>query len=235
MSTTAARPPQLRLAGQTWVADGPHDLAGMYVMHHAFRRDVDRFAAAVAATPAADREVWQALQRRWSGFADVLHHHHSIEDEAIWPPLLDAVTRDDRAVLEAMEAEHDTIDPQLEACAAGFAAMAAGAGEDARRALDVRVSAARASLLRHLEHEETGALPLVQAHMSVEQWAASERVAEKAFGLRDLVFLLPWVSDGLRGDEWDRTVGQCGPVVRLLHRLLRGRYAARERVAFRYA
>ena len=235
MTTTAARRPQVRLPGQSCAADGPHDLTGMYVIHHAFRRDLGRFAAAAAATPADDRAVWQALHRRWAGFAHALHAHHSVEDAVIWPSLLDAVSEDDRAVLEAMEAEHATIDPQLEACAAGFAAMAGGGGEDQRRALDVRVSAARASLLRHLEHEETAALPLVQTCLSVEGWATAERAAEGAYGLRDLAFVVPWVSEGLGRDEWERTVGQGGPVVRVLHRLLRGRWAARERVAFRYA
>ncbi len=234
MTTTHPHRPQVRLTGQTWVAEGPHDLTGMYVMHHALRRDLDRFVAVVPATPADDLEVWRALHRRWSSFARVLHHHHSIEDEAIWPPLLDGVAADDRAVLEAMEAEHETIDPQLAACTAGFAAVAAGAGEQARRDLAERVSATRASLLRHLEHEETEALPLVQAHLSVEQWAASERVAAKAFGLRELAFVVPWASAGLTREQWDRTVGEGGLVVRLLQRALRGRWAARERAAFRY-
>lgn len=235
MTTTAARrPQQVRLAGQTSVADGPHDLTAMYVMHRAFRRDLDLFAAAVPATPVEDVEVWQALHRRWDWFATALHHHHCIEDQWIWPPLLAVVGDDDRAVLQQMEAEHDTIDPQLAACAAGFAAMVAGGDGDLRNALDVRVSAARASLLRHLEHEETGALPLVQAHLSVEGWATSTRMASKAIGVRDLAFVVPWVSDGLSGPEFDRTVGQGGPVVRVLLRLFGGRYRAGERVAFRH-
>ena len=54
-----------------------------------------------------------------------------------------------------MEAEHEEIDPLLEACAAGFARMAARADEDSRAALAVRLRAARESLGRHLAHEET--------------------------------------------------------------------------------
>ena len=62
---TAADHPQLDLPGQTHVAQGPHDQTGMYVMHHAFRRDLVMFAEAAAVTPADDREVWRALSRRW--------------------------------------------------------------------------------------------------------------------------------------------------------------------------
>ena len=32
--------PQLTLPGQSHTAEGPHDQTGMYVMHHALRRDL---------------------------------------------------------------------------------------------------------------------------------------------------------------------------------------------------
>src|SRR3712207_6332123 len=102
-------------------------MSGMYVMHHAFRRDLARFAEAVRATPLEDAEVWRALADRWQRFAMVLHHHHSTEDADIWPLLLAHadVSGDARAreTLDAMAAEHRAIDPQLAACSEGFATM----------------------------------------------------------------------------------------------------------------
>ena len=118
----------------------------MYLMHHAFRRDLAAFAAAAGTTPVADRESWRALAERWELFAVALHHHHTGEDTCLWPALLDRADEQGRAVLEAMEAEHDEIDPTLEACAAGFARLAGHADEDARCALAVRLVAARESL-----------------------------------------------------------------------------------------
>ena len=79
------RPRQICLPGQTHVAEGPHDQTGMYVMHHAFRRDLDRFQTAVRTTPVEERDTWHALAARWERFAEVLHHHHTVEDEHIWP------------------------------------------------------------------------------------------------------------------------------------------------------
>ena len=61
--TTPSYRPQLTLPGQAHTAEGPHDQTGMYVMHHALRRDFDRFAAAVEGTPIAEHEVWAALER----------------------------------------------------------------------------------------------------------------------------------------------------------------------------
>ena len=134
MSTTetdAAWPQQIRLAGQTAAHPGPVDMSMMYVMHHAFRRDLAAFTAAARATPVSDRRAWAALAERWALFAEALHHHHSGEDRALWPLLLERTDAAGRATLRAMEDEHAEIDPILEACAAGFERLAHHPDEDA--------------------------------------------------------------------------------------------------------
>ena len=110
---------QISLPGQTHVAEGPYDQTPMYLMHHAFRRDLRRFEAAVRATPLGEVAVWNALARRWDRFAEVLHHHHQVEDDYIWP-VLERHAADDgetaaTEMLHAMEAEHAQIDPALAA------------------------------------------------------------------------------------------------------------------------
>ena len=62
---------QLDLPGQTHVAEGPHDMTGMYVMHHAFRRDLAAFASSVRATPLGDTATWEAL----AGPLGAVRHH----------------------------------------------------------------------------------------------------------------------------------------------------------------
>ena len=62
---TTANVEQWRLPRQAAAPEGPVDVKMMYVMHHAFRRDLVMFAEAAAVTPADDREVWRALSRRW--------------------------------------------------------------------------------------------------------------------------------------------------------------------------
>ena len=106
MSTTAENPVQRRLPGQAAAPEGPVDLTMMYVMHHGFRRDLNRFAEAVAATPIDDRETWAALAARWERFFEVLHLHHSGEDAGLWPFLMSRADAAERATLEAMEEEH---------------------------------------------------------------------------------------------------------------------------------
>src|SRR3712207_2596757 len=96
MSTTrtpgrAAARQLLDLPGQACVAEGPLDLNGMYMAHHAFRRDLARFAVAARRTPVEAADVWRALAVRWEQFAAILHHHHTTEDDVLWPQLFDIV------------------------------------------------------------------------------------------------------------------------------------------------
>ncbi|MCB8955987.1 MAG: hemerythrin domain-containing protein [Nocardioides sp.] len=231
----AAWPRQLRLPGQAAAPDGPVDMRMMYLMHHGFRRDLDAFAAAVRATPVADRRAWRLLTERWDLFATVLHHHHTAEDEHVWPALVSLGAADDVVVLEAMAAEHDEIDPLLESCAAGFRRLADRADEDTRAALAVRVCAARESLRRHLGHEETAAIAIVQRLVDAEQWAAIEEEIGRGGTLREAVRVVPWVGHGLTREVRERVFHDLEAPVRVIWRLTHRRFARREARVFRYA
>jgi hypothetical protein len=241
MSTATHRPTprhQLNLPGQAHLATGPLDLNGMYMAHHAFRRDLARFALAPRRTPVEARDVWRALAVRWEQFAGILHHHHTTEDAVLWPQLLEIVdaTGDPagRATLEAMAAEHEHIDPLLRSCAAGFAAMARQPDAATRDALAGTTEITRSTLCDHMGHEETEALPLVQKLLSAEGWERVEQAAGAGKSVSDLLFLVPWVADGLTPVQLESAFRSVGQGFRVLLALTRGRYARREAVAFRY-
>ena len=239
-STTGAAPRgQLRLPGQAAAPEGPVDLTPMFVMHHAFRRDLTAFAAAAGATPAGDRATWQALERRWRRFAAILHHHHSGEDAHIWPLLLArtgaAGDREGTATLEAMAAEHDEIDPLLDACAAGLAHLAGEADDDARAALAVRLVAAREQVGRHLAHEERDALALVQRYLTPQDWARLDTLVSQGYPPREIPFTLAWVMAGLEGEGLRRASAMIGRPMTVVWQLgLRRWFERGERRAFRY-
>ncbi|GAB2736602.1 hemerythrin domain-containing protein [Nocardioides pakistanensis] len=226
-------PTQLDLPGQASVAEGPVALDAMYLMHHAFRRDLTAFTAAARSTPVSDRAAWRALAERWTLFSETLHHHHSGEDAGLWPLLLDRADQEGRETLEAMEAEHAEIDPLLEGCAAGFRRLAATADEDARVALAARLEAARDSLGRHLVHEETEALPLVQRLMSQAEWERMEEEHfKKGLQLSRILQIVPWASYGVPAHVRERLLRESGWLFRVVWRLTRRRFARREQVAF---
>ena len=240
MTTTEHAKAQLTLPGQSHTADGPHDHTGMYVMHFGFRRDLANLASAVANTPLGDTATWNFLQARWQLFAEILHHHHAAEDDYYWPALSAAVqlrgTADDHLLVAAMEDEHAGIDPALAACADGFAEVLTHPCESHRAALEVRIVTFREALDEHLAHEEGETLPLVQRVMTAAEFAASERAIERnAYPPRMIPVVLPWAWHRLPADAVDRMQASVGPVLRLLHRLLRGGFERREGAAFRYS
>jgi hemerythrin HHE cation binding domain-containing protein len=237
MSTTThpAWPTQLRLPGQAAAPEGPVDMQVMYLMHHAFRRDLEKFAAAAQRTPAADRTTWRLLATRWAVFAEVLHHHHSGEDAGLWPWLLEHGTAEDVSTLEAMEAEHADIDPTLTLCETGFARLAEHADDDARAALAVRLVAARDSLGRHLVHEETDAIAIIQRLMTQDDWLAlDEEFFKKELTPGLAIKLVPWAAYGVPRDALDRVFAEAGLGFKILWLATRRRFAAREARAFRY-
>jgi hypothetical protein len=240
MLTTSPNVPQISLPGQAAAPPGPCDLTPMYLMHHAFRRDLRRFGDAVATTSVADRRTWRALDGRWRRFARILHHHHTGEDEILWPMLLARVgavgDEHGRAVLVAMEAEHEEIDPLLAGCAAGFERLAAGPDEDTRAALVVRVAATAERLGHHLGHEESAAMVLLQAHLTPAEWTGMDAGFAAHYSPRDTVFAVSWVLDGVP-DTVRRTVLRTFPAPLALawRTVLRWPHEWRERRIFRVA
>jgi hypothetical protein len=224
--STSTWPEPVLLPGQAAAPAGPCDLLGMYVMHHAFRRDLARFAGAVRRTDPADVDTWRLLAARWERFGRYLHEHHAKEDEALWPALLAAVDAagDDeaRVVLEEMEAEHAAIDPALGAVERALAA------QDPVRAGEA-VDLASLVLDQHLAHEERDAIAIIQRHLDADAWAHLERtrLAQKPKPA-ELLFFLPWAADGLPDDVLARLLAGGGPPIRWLLALGRRRYLRSE-------
>ncbi len=236
--TTTTYPEQLMLPGQAAAPEGPVDMFMMYLMHHAFRRDLARFAAAVPLTPVGDQATWVALSERWAKFADILHKHHSGEDAGLWPFLLERADEDERVVLLAMEAEHDKIDPQLESCEHLLTQLAQGADDRERlqAQLSVRLAETRELLGDHLRHEESEAIAILQRHTTHEEW---ERLEEEHFGesKKDLGYLLyacNWIAEDLSPAVLDGIFAKVGQGFRVVTWLGRRRFRRLEQRAFRY-
>ena len=135
-----------------------------------------------------------------------------------------------------MEAEHGEIDPLLTACRAGFQRLAERPDEDARAALAVRVCAARESLRRHLAHEETDAIALIQRLLTPADWTRIEEQADPRLPLSKVLRIVPWVAFGVPRPALDRVFAQPGGAgFRWIWRLTRRRFARCHARTFRYA
>jgi iron-sulfur cluster repair protein YtfE (RIC family) len=220
---------------------GDADLTIMLAAHNAFRRDLTRLTRAAAAADLADPEKRQSVAAGWDLFKRELHLHHTAEDEIVWPVLRPRLAHSEHAlsVLDAMEEEHERIDPLLAAVDAAFtqragtgaasaggaapgaAGSAAGAddwpGED--RLADV-IDAMASTLTSHLAHEERDGLPLVGVALTAAEWRGVGRKIARQNGLASGGEMFAWILDGAGRDDAATTLGQLPPPLRLLYRSL---------------
>ena len=145
----------------------------MLAAHAAFRRDLTQLARAAAFADLPDPARRASVRAGWELFKRQLHLHHTAEDEIVWPALRERLPNRDHAqsVLDAMEAEHQQIDPLLAAVDDAFARADHGHRADVR-AIGDAADALASSLTGHLAHEERDGLPLIGVALSSAEWRA---------------------------------------------------------------
>lgn len=192
-----------------------NDMEIMRILHNAFRRDAARLASVAQVYGTVDEETHDALLLGWHGFSRSLHHHHTIEDDQIWPRLRAKLADrpDELAVLDDMESEHSLIDPALEAVEKAFDDRECSRDEVAGRIDDLL------TLLRgHLAHEEKDAFPLIRGWLTTQEWAALNRASMKELSLSEIAQLGPFILDGAPPDDVRRVLSELPPPLRLVHR-----------------
>jgi len=188
---------------------GDADLTIMLAAHDAFRRDLTRLVRTAAAADLSDPARRQSVAAGWELFKHQLHLHHTAEDEIVWPVLRPRLAHSEHAlsVLDAMEDEHELIDPLLAAVDAGFAQR----DDSLADVIDALVS----SLTGHLAHEERDGLPLIGAALTAAEWRRTGFRIARRNGLSEGGEMFAWILDGADGDAALRTLP---PPLRLLYK-----------------
>jgi hypothetical protein len=127
--------------------------------HHAFRRDIARFAMALGRVAQGDGSRATALREEWQHYREALHGHHEAEDSGIFPGCV-AERPSLAPLIEKLTADHRKIDPLLERGDRAFAALPDPAAIEGA----VRVIGDLAALLDpHLALEEAEVIPVLRA------------------------------------------------------------------------
>jgi Hemerythrin HHE cation binding domain len=201
---------------------GDADLTIMIAAHDAFRRDLTRLARAAAAADLSDPARRRSVAAGWELFKRELHMHHTAEDEIIWPAMRPRLAQSQTAlsVLDALEAEHERIDPLLAAVDAAFARHDAAPGDGspgADRLADV-IDVLASTLTGHLTHEERDGLPLIGVALTGAEWRSAGFKMARKNGLASGGEMFAWILDGAGREEAAATLGTLPPPLRLLYR-----------------
>jgi len=135
--------------------DGSASMATMFMMsHHAFRRDLGRFAKALRGLGGNAARA-SALREEWTKFRGALHGHHHVEDTGMFPSMRQQHP-EQASIIDGLAADHRKIDPLLERGEAAFAKL-----PDTAEALAV-VTELTQLLTPHLATEEAELIPHIR-------------------------------------------------------------------------
>jgi hypothetical protein len=206
----------------------PDHLSAVIAGHRAFRRDTARFIKALGRAGADDRTTTARLVAWFDAATAALLHHHTIEDEILWPALRGR-SRAFAALEPRIRDQHRALDAAIGTAVDAVRTFATvdGAGrEAARRAAEEAVVRMRAILVEHLDDEEAVALPLLGEAFTPEEFRKLERAGRELFARKELAFDACWYLD-------TATPGEHAVIWAGLPRSLRVRYRLRLRRSHR--
>ncbi|MBH0776290.1 hemerythrin domain-containing protein [Nocardia sp. NEAU-351] len=199
----------------------------MVLLHNAFRRHLRAMPGLVAAVAPEDA----ARARRLVDFLDELrtglHHHHTGEDELLWPILLERAPADAAPILR-MEEQHERITELTERAAREGAEFAVAADPSVRDRFAGTLSTLADIVDAHMADEERCVLPVVENVLTVPEWRAlGERGREHMPKDRQLIFL-GFVLQGAAAADRRKMLAEMPLLARVAWRLLGRRAFAEE-------
>jgi Hemerythrin HHE cation binding domain len=146
------------------------DTRHMYKVHTMFRREFALLPGLVRSVPARDDERAQAAAGHIRLVNLVLHHHHTSEDEVLWPLLLARAPRDIDPVVHLMEGHHRGIESILAEVDELLGTWTGSAACEDGEALAEALEQLAVGLFEHMGLEEKLVLPIAQRHIFAAEW-----------------------------------------------------------------
>ncbi|WP_054814692.1 hemerythrin domain-containing protein [Nocardia arizonensis] len=206
------------------------DVTGMKIAHRGMIADTARFAeitAGIAAGSPCPPARAAAIARYLDLLCDSIHHHHTIEDDVVWPVLI--ASAGSAISVGELEDDHIHLDSLLTALRERSAAFAASEGDRraSAAALAETLTAAHALLSEHIAEEENVVFPIVDRYVSVADWTRVENAAKKG---GKLSFEVPRAVRYATEAELAKLRAEVGPVLRVLIGLMVRSFDKREAV-----
>ncbi len=176
------------------------DTREMIVVHNVFRRLIGDLPGLISGVTPGDRARAAILADTYTEVAIALHHHHTNEDELLWPTLMARVDADRGFVLRAEE-QHERVDELITRGNTQVEAFRADPSAAHRDALVATIRELDAAICEHMADEERYILPLVEEHMSVAEWEELGERGRASIPKDRLLIQLGWILDGLSPAE----------------------------------
>ncbi len=159
--------------------------AEMKTIHTAFRRELRLAPALICSVEPGDRLRAGVVASHLDLLDRFLHHHHTIEDDMLWPKLLERVPAEIAPVVELMEAQHEVVADLLERTVALRAEWRKNPDTALGNELALLYSSLHSALVEHMDAEEEHVMPLVEVCVTQKEWAKIGKTAQRGTPLKD--------------------------------------------------
>lgn len=173
--TESATPTTATPASTTPTTDSAPDLVDtrdMVTVHRFLRREFRLLPGLVARVPDGDRVRAEVVADHVDFLATFLHHHHTAEDNRVWPLLLERVPDELAPLVHLMEQQHHRVDELLHQIGAVVPAWRESAAAGERDLLVTLATDLHESLVEHMDAEEAHILPLAARALTLAEWEA---------------------------------------------------------------
>lgn len=208
------------------VAERPY-VQEMVIVHRVFRREYALAPEMVARVADGDVARAEVVGRHLAELGSMLHHHHTGEDELVWPRLLERAELSEELV-QRMQDEHERVAELLHRLDELLPVWRASARAQDRDDLVTVLREVSVELGRHLDEEEREVLPLVEQHLSVQEWAELGERGMASISKARLLVLLGHILEETTPDERRRFLSLAPLPARVAFRLVGQRSYARE-------
>jgi hypothetical protein len=167
-------------------------------IHGAFRRDLSRFATALAGFSAGDAKRAEQLKTAWDYFNFELTRHHHGEHDIAWPALRSVGVSDD--LLTQLDAEHDRLAEALAAAGSAFEQLVTMPSAEVASAAGAAITRLQAVADEHMSHEEAELEPVYRDKKDTPEL----KEMGKKFGRGNPLVaanFLAWVQNGASDEE----------------------------------
>jgi iron-sulfur cluster repair protein YtfE (RIC family) len=142
----------------------------MAMVHRMFRREFSLAGGVVRRVACGDTRHAHSVAAHLRFIGAILHHHHSGEDNVVWPLLVRRAPAQVSAhVLHAAE-QHRQVDAIHAEVDAELAIWRHSATAAARDQLAEALDRLAVALIEHMDYEESYVVPVMEAHIDVTEW-----------------------------------------------------------------
>ena len=142
----------------------------MLLVHDMFRREFALMPGLVRGVAAGDRHHAQIIGDHVKGATSALHSHHVLEDDNVWPLLLDRCGESVAPLVELMEGQHHQIARLIPQVDEALRVWRDSPTVESRQGLIDILDRLIPALKEHLSTEEDRVVPLMEQHIAAAEW-----------------------------------------------------------------